>query len=58
MSGNSGQDGEGDAWPGQAWLSRFAGVSDCKEQNKGERDKLQFLVLQVPIFWDYATYVI
>ena len=26
------------------------GLGDCKEQDKGERDKLQFLVLQVPTF--------
>ena len=40
---------------GQAWLSRFAGLqglSDCKEQDKGEWDKLQFPVLWVPTFWD------
>ena len=38
-----------------AWLSRFAGfqgLGDCKEQDKGEWDKLQFLVLWVPTFWD------
>ena len=40
---------------GQAWLSGFAGLQgldDCKEQDKGEWDKLQFLVLWVPTFWD------
>ena len=30
----------------------------CKEQDKGDWDKLQFLVLWVPTFWDYMTYVI
>ena len=30
----------------------------CKEQDKGEWDKLQFLVLWVPTFWDYMAYVI
>ena len=30
---------------GQAWLSRIAGLGSCKEQGKGEWDKLQFLVL-------------
>ena len=29
-----------------------------KEQDKGDWDKLQFLVLWVPTFWDYMTYVI
>ena len=28
------------------------GLGDCKEQDKGEWDKLQFLVLWVPTFWD------
>ena len=55
---NNSQDGEGDAWPGQAWLSRLQGEGDYKEQDKGEWDKLQFLVLQVPTFWDYVTYMI
>ena len=39
----------------QAWLSRFGGLQglgDCKEQDKGEWDKLQFLLLWVPTFWD------
>ena len=38
---------------GQAWLSWFSGLrglGDCKEQDKGEWDKLQFLVLWVPTF--------
>ena len=26
------------------------GLGDCKEQDKGEWDNLQFLVLQVPTF--------
>ena len=30
----------------------------CKEQDKGEWDKLQFLVLWVPTFWDFMTYMI
>ena len=34
------------------------GPDSCKEQDKGEWDKLQFLVLQVPTFWDCVTYVI
>ena len=34
------------------------GLGNCKEQEKGEWDKLQFLVLQVPTFWDYMTYMI
>ena len=40
---------------GQAWLSKFSGLQglgDCKEQDKGKWDKLQFLVLWVPTFWD------
>ena len=40
---------------GQAWLSRFAGLQgmgDCKEQDNGEWDKLQFLVFWVPTLWD------
>ena len=40
---------------GQAWLSRFSGLQglgDCKEQDKGKWDKLQFLVLWIPTFWD------
>ena len=39
----------------QAWLSGFVGFQglvDCKEQDKGEWDKFQFLVLWVPTFWD------
>ena len=46
---------------GQAWLSRSAGLQGlgkCKEQDKGEWDKPQFLVLWVPTFWDYVTYKI
>ena len=42
---------------GQAWLSWFSGLrglGDCKEQDKGEWDKLQFLVLWVPTFWDWS----
>ena len=42
---------------GQAWLSWFAGLwglGDCKEQDKAEWDKLQFLVLWVPTFWDWG----
>ena len=42
---------------GQAWLSWFAGLwglGDCKEQDKAEWDKLQFLVLWVPTFWDWS----
>ena len=38
-----------------ARLSRFVGfqgLGDCKEQDKVEWDKLQFLVLWVPTFWD------
>ena len=34
------------------------GLGDYKEQDKGEWDKLQLLVLWVPTFWDYMTYVI
>ena len=34
------------------------GLGDCKEQDKGKWDKLQFLVFQVPTSWDYVTYVI
>ena len=40
---------------GQALLSGFAGLQglgDCKEQNKSKWDKLQFLVLWVPTFWN------
>ena len=40
---------------GQAWLSGsvgWQGLGNCKEQDKGEWDKLQFLVLWVPTFWD------
>ena len=40
---------------GQAWLSGFVGLQelgDCKEQDKGKWDKLQFLVLSGPVFWD------
>ena len=33
-------------------------LGDCKEQDKGEWDKLQFIVLGVPTFWDDMTYVI
>ena len=39
----------------QAWLSRFVGLQglgDCKQQDKGEWDRLQFLVLWVPTFRD------
>ena len=39
----------------QAWLNGFAGLQgqgDCKEQDKGEWDKLQLLVLWVPTSWD------
>ena len=39
-------------------LVGFQGLGDCKEQDKGEWDKLQFLVLWVPSFWDYVTYMI
>ena len=41
----------------QAWLCWFTGLrglDDCKEQDKGEWDKLQFLVLWVPTFWDWS----
>ena len=34
------------------------GLGDCKEQDKGEWDKLQFLVFRVLTFQDYMTYVI
>ena len=37
----------------QAWLSSFVGLQglgDCKEQDKGKRDKLQFVVLLSPYF--------
>ena len=40
---------------GQEWLSGFVGLQglgNCKEQDKGEWDKPQFLVLWVPTFWD------
>ena len=40
---------------GQALLSGFAGLQglgDCKEQDKSKWDKLQFLVLWVPTFWN------
>ena len=33
------------------------GPGNCKEQDKGKWDKLQFLVLYVPTFWDYVTYL-
>ena len=39
----------------QAWLHGFSGLQglgNCKEQDKGEWDKLQSLVLWVPTFWD------
>ena len=39
----------------RAWLNGFAGLQgldDCKEQDKGEWDNLQFLALWVPTFWD------
>ena len=39
----------------QAWLRWFAGLhglGNCKEQDKGEWDKLHFLVLWVSAFWD------
>ena len=45
----------------QEWLSGFAdfqGLGDCKQQDKGEWDKLQFLVLWTPTFWDCMTCVI
>ena len=53
MYESSSQDGKGDAWP----LHR-QGLGNCKEQDKGEWDKLQFLVPSVPTFWDYMTYMI
>ena len=43
---------------GQAWLSGFAGAGQLQRAGKGEWDKLQFLALWVPTFWDYMTYVI
>ena len=47
MHGNSSQDREGDAWPlhWQAWLSSLQEPGNCKEKDKDEWDKLQFLVL-------------
>ena len=39
----------------QAWLSGFVGLKglgNCTEQDKGEWDKFQFLLLWVPTFWD------
>ena len=33
-------------------------LGNYREQDKGEWDKFQFLVLQVPTFWDYMTYMI
>ena len=40
------------------WVCRFSGLGDCKQQDEGEWDKLQFLVLWVPTFWDCMTCVI
>ena len=35
MPGNSGQGGEGNAWPGQARLSRFAGAGQIQKAEQG-----------------------
>ena len=44
MRRNSGHDGQGNAWPGQAWLSRFAGAGWLQRAGQGEWDILWFLV--------------
>ena len=54
MGKNSGQDREGDAWLRQAWWSRFAVAEQVQRAGQGDWDKLQFLVLEVPNFWDYV----
>ena len=35
MCGNSSQDGEGDAWPRQVCLSRFAGAGQLQRAGQG-----------------------
>ena len=39
-------------------LAGLQGLGSCNEQDKGEWDKLQFLVLWVSTFQDCVTYVI